>query len=240
MKLSHPIFRLKRSARLKARQTGIPLSQALDELAAGEGFRSWSHLASAWRSRGPAEVLLDRFRPGSLVLLAARPGQGKTMLGLEIAATAARSGRIGSFFSSECSETDVHRKLVESGFEGSGEGGGPVVDLSDCVCARHIMSRLQNMSQGAIVVIDYLQVMDQDRREPPLGKQVGDLKRFAGDRGHTLVFLSQVHRSFDPREKLLPDFEDLRTTNPLNLSMFDAGCFLHDGELTLRPRPVSG
>lgn len=238
MKLTHPIYRLKRIARQKARQTGLPLSQALNELAVAEGFTSWSNLASVWRSRGPAEVLLDRFREGNLILLAARPGQGKTLLGLELAATASVGGRNATFFSSECSETDVQRKLTESGFGTPGKNTGPAMDLTDCVCARHIISRLDHAPRKTIAVIDYLQVMDQDRREPPLGEQIVNLRRFARDRGHTIVFLSQVHRSFDPKSKPLPDFEDLRTTNPVDLSLFDAGCFLHDGELVLRSCPA--
>jgi replicative DNA helicase len=180
-------------------------------------------------------VILDRFRGGNLVLLAARPGQGKTVLGLEIAATAARGGRPATFFSSECSETDVRQKLRESGFGNSAGQESPVLDLADSICARRVMSRLESVPPGAVAIIDYLQVMDQDRREPPVGEQVAALRQFARDRGHTIMFLSQVHRSFDPRDHPLPDFRDLRTTNPLDLSLFDAGCFLHEGELALRP-----
>ncbi|RMB04577.1 hypothetical protein [Eilatimonas milleporae] len=39
MKLSAPVFRLKRRARTLAREEKIPLHQALDRLARREGFR---------------------------------------------------------------------------------------------------------------------------------------------------------------------------------------------------------
>ncbi|WP_269582410.1 DNA helicase [Roseibium sp. Sym1] len=236
MKLSAPIYRLKGLARQRSRKNRIPLWQALDDVALAEGFRNWSHLAHAWKSLCPAQAVLKQAAPGSLVLLAARPGQGKTMLGLEIAATASRSGRRATFFSSECSQSDVRYKLVESGFDVTRRNGGPTIDLTDCVCARHIMSRLEPDMQRRVAVIDYLQVMDQDRREPPLGEQIAVLRQFARNRGHTIIFLSQVHRSFDPRKKPVPDYADLRTINPLDLSLFDAGWFLHDGELALRPQ----
>ena len=47
MRPSAPIPRLKRRARLRARETGRPLHETLDAVAAEEGFRSWSHLSAA-------------------------------------------------------------------------------------------------------------------------------------------------------------------------------------------------
>ena len=42
MKLSAPVYRLKREARLLSRRGNIPLHKTLDRIAATEGFRSWS------------------------------------------------------------------------------------------------------------------------------------------------------------------------------------------------------
>lgn len=81
MKLSAPIFRLKRQAKLRAREAHIPLHQALDQLARDEGFRSWSHLAASISDHRPAADILSQLSPGDLVLLGARPGHGKTVLG---------------------------------------------------------------------------------------------------------------------------------------------------------------
>ena len=46
MKLSAPVYHLKRQARLLSRQRKVPLHEALDRIAAQEGFASWSLLAS--------------------------------------------------------------------------------------------------------------------------------------------------------------------------------------------------
>ena len=99
MNLSAPIFRLKRRARLLARESNIPLHAALDRIARQEGWRSWSHLAAQATRQRPARSLLPQLVPGDLVLLGARPGQGKTLLAGDLAVEAARSGRRSFFFS---------------------------------------------------------------------------------------------------------------------------------------------
>jgi len=237
MKLTAAIHRLKRHARLLAHQKTIPLHQALDSVAANEGFRSWSHLANSWRFRAPAQVVLDKLVPGDLLLLAARPGQGKTVLGLKILAEAAKTGRPTVFFSSEYTERSIRCLLDRSNVDLPSLPRAPVLDLVDCVSAHHVTSQPVLAQAGTVAVIDYLQVMDQRREDPPLGEQIATLKSFACRKKVSLVFLSQVHRSFDPLCKPLPDFDDLRTSNPIDLTLFSKGCFLHDGEMALRPRP---
>ncbi len=233
MKLTAPVFRLKREARTLARSKSIALSRALDEIAVREGFRSWSHLASAARDQGPSVRLLSALEPGDMVILGARPGHGKTVLGLELLAEAAKAGRTSVFFSSECSYRDVRMKLSASGYRETEKLGTFRIRLSDNVCAEKIEETLVDAVPGSIAVIDYLQVMDQHRSQPPLGVQIEELRQFANKRRITLVFLSQVHRSFDPEIRSLPGFSDIRTTNPVDLSHFDKGCFLHDGEMML-------
>ena len=84
MKLSAPVYQLKRQAKSISREEGIALHKALDRVALAEGFRNWSLLAAHLSANSPSKALLDRLRPGDLVLLGARPGQGKTMLSLEL------------------------------------------------------------------------------------------------------------------------------------------------------------
>lgn len=77
MKLSAPIFHLKRQARILSRELNIPLHKALDQVAATEGLTSWSLLAAKASPALAAGELFSRLNPGDLVLVGARPGQGK-------------------------------------------------------------------------------------------------------------------------------------------------------------------
>ena len=119
MHLTAPVYQLKRSAKRLAREAGIPLHAALNRIAAEEGFQSWSHLALFSQTASPATKVLSRLDPGDLVLLAARPGHGKTCLSIELIAQAARTGRRGFFFTLDYNERDVEHCLERVGLNPS-------------------------------------------------------------------------------------------------------------------------
>jgi hypothetical protein len=54
MRLSAPIFQLRRKAKLLAREAGIPLNQAQGRIAKAEGFQSWSLLVARYRAQSAA------------------------------------------------------------------------------------------------------------------------------------------------------------------------------------------
>src|SRR6478672_6127527 len=101
MKLSAPLYHLKRKAKLLSRSDNIPLHEALNRVARQEGFSSWSLLAAKAAATSPAEKLFAHLAPGDLVLLGARPGQGKTLMSLELAVRAMKAGSPGVFFTLE-------------------------------------------------------------------------------------------------------------------------------------------
>ena len=80
------------------------------------------------------------------------------------------------------------------------------------------------------MIIDYLQFLDQDRQKPKLQDQIRDIEKFAKKRGVVFVFISQVDRSYDLSSKNVPDIEDVRLPNPLDLSVFSPRCFIGDLE----------
>lgn len=235
MQLSAPIYALKRHAKLLARETNIALHEALDKTAAVEGFQSWGHLVSSKTRTAPVRRVLSQLRHGDLVLLGARPGHGKTLLGLDLATQAAQLGRQAYFFTLDYHARDVAEALSVLGVT-QGSGQTPVtIDTSDDICASHIMERVGRGEAPALIVIDYLQLLDQKRINPSLKDQIQSLKDFAMRSGTICAIISQIDRSFDMSEKPIPDMSDIRLPNPLDLGLFTKFFFLHNGRIQMNP-----
>lgn len=233
MRLSAPIFRLKRRAKILAREKAIPLNEALKTIAAEEGFSSWSLLAFKVTAASPSRDLLAALSPGDMVLLGARPGHGKTALGLALLSETIKSGRHGAFFTLEYNDPDILNRLGVSGMEAAISEGRFTFDTSDQIRADHIIECMESVPRGTVVVVDYLQLLDQKRDNPDLMTQVRRLRGFATERGLIIVCISQIDRSFESSEKAIPSLEDVRLPNPLDLTLFDKTCFLHDGEIRI-------
>ena len=234
MKLSAPIFHLKRKAKLLSRKEKIPLHEALDRVAKAEGFRKWSLLSARVCGTSTAEALFRQFGPGEIVLLGSRPGQGKTVMGLRLLVEAMKAGRQGVFFTLECSTQDVTNLVRTIGVQHGKFNTLFDLDCSDEISAELIINRMANALRGSVAVIDFLQLLDQQRHKPPLMDQIRALKVFAQDKGLIFIFLSQIDRSYDSSMRALPDLRDVRLPNPLDLSLFNKTCFLHAGEVQLR------
>jgi len=231
MKLSAPIYRLKRNARLLAREKNLPLNRALDLIARQEGHESWSLLAARLSAETPAAKLFSRLTQGDLLLVGARPGHGKTLLGFELALEAIKSGSCGKFFSLEFGARDAKACLRATGTDQGALHDRLEFDGSDAIGADYLMTVLKAAPRGTLVVIDYLQLLDQKRDRPDLMTQVRALKDFASASGLILVFLSQIDRSYDSAAKQFPGVEDVRLPNPLDLKLFNKTCFLQDGQI---------
>jgi replicative DNA helicase len=107
-------------------------------------------------------------------------------------------------------------------------------DGSDAISADYLIAALAGAPRGTLIVIDYLQLLDQKRDRPALMAQVKALKAFASERGLILVFLSQIDRSYDSIARRCPDLEDVRLPNPLDLTLFNKACFLNNGEINFQ------
>jgi len=228
-----PLFRLKRQARQASRARHIPLHAALDEIAGAVGFKSWSLLAATAPRQLAASAIYTQLKHGELLLVAARPGHGKTLFSLELAVEATRAGHRAYFFSLEYTVCDVVQRLRTIGAEVRALGDRFAFDDSDDISADYVISRLAAALPGTLVVIDYLQLLDQRRDKPELAKQVSALKAFARNKSLIIVFLSQIDRTFEASSKRVPDLEDVRLPNPLDLHLFDKTCFLNREELLM-------
>ncbi|MEM8775762.1 MAG: DNA helicase [Pseudomonadota bacterium] len=230
MRLSAPIYLLKRRAKLLARQNGIPLHKALNQVAVQEGFRSWSLLASSIQS--PSRSILTNLNSGDLVLLAARPGHGKTLLGLELASKAEEINRKGYFFTLDYHERDIARQFETLGIHPSAQMA-VVINTSDDISTSYIIEQLKYEREPTIIVIDYLQLLDQKRSNPCLSDQIKSLKRYVLDNGSVCAVISQIDRRFDMEDKSMPGMSDVRLPNPLDLNAFNKAFFLHNGAIQM-------
>lgn len=227
MRLSAPIYRLKRRAKQASRAEGVPLHQALDRIAVEEGFRSWGHLSDAHPVPRPAPNVFGELAQGDMLLLAARPGQGKTLLGLELIDLAMSNGRVGLVFSLEYTQLEITDRLedVRSGVTKS----PPVIVTSDDICADLIVARSEPYGTAAFVLIDYLQLLDQKRSNPPVVDQLNVLRAHAKRSGAIIAIISQIDRKFSGTGRDGPALTDLRMPNAFDPGVFDRACFLHDG-----------
>ncbi|WP_271545084.1 DNA helicase [Bradyrhizobium sp. CCBAU 45321] len=164
----------------------------------------------------------------------ARPGLGKTLMSLELAVEAMKSGHRAAFFSLEYTEKDVLDRLRAIGVEPAQFVKLFEVDCSDAISADYIVKQMEAAPRGTFVVIDYLQLLDQRRENPDLTVQVRALRSFARDTGLIVVFISQIDRSYDPAAKPCPDLSDVRLPNPLDLKLFDKTCFINNAEVQFR------
>lgn len=231
MQLSAPLYRLKRQAKISARTEGLSLAQALDAVARREGAKSWSHLSAILSETPPARRLWSRVEPGQLIAIAGRPGHGKTTLALELAMHGLRAGRSAVVFSLDFTEAALWDHIEALG--GDPAHPGLRVDTSEDLDAARIMARPEAAVTGAILVVDYLQLLDQRRDSPVLDSQLRDLAAFARARQVTVLTVAQIRRDFEASGRDMPGWQDLRSPNPFDTAHFAWGCFLHEGNLRL-------
>ncbi|WP_290684793.1 MULTISPECIES: DNA helicase [unclassified Haematobacter] len=232
MRLSAPIYKLKRRAKLLARDENIPLHQAQARIAAEEGFTAWSLLAARVTGNADVSALLPQLVDGDMLLIAARPGHGKTRLGLRLLLDAALEGRRSALFSLEYTEReamDHFRALSDPLPEKM-----PEIITTDDICADYIIHHLSGAPRGSVALIDYLQILDQMRTKPPLSDQMKALQEFTRSTGVILAVIAQIDRSYASEAASVPGIADLRLPNPISAGIFSKACFLNAGEVRLQ------
>lgn len=137
------------------------------------------------------------------------------------------------FFTLEYSAADVRNLFKSIGEDQTDFRDVFEFDVSDEISAEYIISRLSIAPAGTVVIIDYLQFLDQKRENPELMKQVRALKAFAIERDIIMVFTSQIDRSYDASAGSFPGLADVRLPNPLDIKLFNKACFLNNGNLQL-------
>lgn len=206
------------------------------------------------------DQLTRGLQPGTLVVLGARPGVGKSSLAGNVALHASLQGKRVAFNSLEMpseelflrqvaamSRIDSHR--IQSGYLGEREWSlvaDAVTRLSnipmriDETGAINLMTvrsraRRQKVEVGLdLLIIDYLQLMatskDEDTRAQAIGAITGALKALAKELKIPILLLSQLNRDLEKRGTR-PRLSDLRESGSIEQDA-DIVMFLHrtDGD----------
>jgi replicative DNA helicase len=225
MKLSAPIHVLKAKAQELRKQNSISNTDALNLIAKSEGYNSWSLLHSEHRDGFPSSYdgILDYFNPGDLVLIGARPSKGKTIFAIGIFVQAIQKQQAKNY----CfSLSEVHRDIAgRMAIYDESIGGSNKffeLDYSNDINADYIIKKTQkDISKGSLILIDYLQLLDEKRTNPDLQKQIETLKLYAKEKGCVIIFLSQLDREIENRVNKKPIVEDVRMPNPFDLKIFN-------------------
>lgn len=237
MKLSAPIHVLKSEAQLLKKEKAITTTEALDLIAKREGFNSWSLLQSKKDEMFPKsyDEILDFLNPGDIVLVGARPSKGKTVFTIGLFVQAIQRKLAPNYF---FSLSEVHKDiagriaLYDETIGNINEHLGYIaVDYSDKISADYIIERTKGtVGKKSVIVVDYLQLLDEKRSNPPLEEQVLKLKKFAKEKECVVIFISQLKREVESRAGGRPLLEDVRLPNPLDLKFFNKIIMLHKRE----------
>lgn len=189
--------------------------------------------------------LITGFNKTDLVILAARPGMGKTSFALNIATNVTRhNGKKVAIFSLEMSNEQIVSRmlsseaLVESRLLRDGTLSpndwqrlaeesqvlskcAIMVDDSSGVTVAEIKAKLRRIKDVDLVIIDYLQLMSSGRRTENRVAEVSEmtrsLKLMAKDLNVPVLVLSQLSRASEsrPKEMRRPQLSDLRESGSI-------------------------
>lgn len=177
------------------------------------------------------ETLGGGIANGTLCVIAARPGVGKTTLALNIAANVAQSGKRAMFISLEMSREDVAERFM------CGYMGATIEDVrknadtlfprieGDLLIddSRRTLGALQTAfmynADCDVFIIDYLQLLtiegEEKSRIQEVSKLTRELKVIAMDMQKPIILLSQLSRAIERdrhnREPVLSDLRDSGT-----------------------------
>ncbi|MEW6458742.1 MAG: replicative DNA helicase [Bacillota bacterium] len=190
--------------------------------------------------------LCSGLQPTDLIILAARPSMGKTALALNIAyEVAARQGLPVALFSLEmgkeqlvnrllCAEArvDQHRlrtgNLRDEDWERLTEAAAQLQDVplfiddTGGASLRDIRARAKRLQAErglALVIIDYVQLMQPNRRAENRQQEIAQisrgLKELAKELDVPVLALSQLSRAVEQRQEKRPQMSDLRESGSL-------------------------
>jgi replicative DNA helicase len=206
----------------------------------GDLERPPTYYPTRWRD---VNGYLNGLMPGSVYVVAARPGAGKTIMGLQMAVDLCRHGRV-IFFSLEMPRDQILRRLTAS--EGSvdltklmrhtllkddwlkvAEARRRINEMPLYIDDRSAVSiqqieatarQLGRREQVSGIVVDYLQLIPQKDSRKARWEHVGELTRalkiLAKDLNVPVIVLCQINRESE-KNRRLPGLHDLRESGSI-------------------------
>ncbi len=182
---------------------------------------------------------LAGLHPTNLVIIAARPGMGKTALALNIAQNVALAGNTVAIFSLEMSREEVVTRMLcangridsqrlrtgrlsEADFTKLSNAAGALykqnifVDDSPGLTVTEIRAKSRRLRRRPgldLVIVDYLQLMNgsgEENRQQEIASISRSLKNLARELHVPIIALSQLNRGVEAREDKRPRLGDLR------------------------------
>jgi replicative DNA helicase len=232
----------------------VPIRQVLDEFydRIEYLFAHQGEIVGVPTGLADLDKLLGGFQRSDLIIIAGRPGMGKTSLALSIALQAARkwAKRVG-VFSLEMSNEQVVQRLVsaETGIDSQRLRLGEIHDtslLSDsqlyiddtpAISALEMRTKARRLhaEHGLdMLIVDYLQLMRGDFRSENRVQEISfisrSLKGLARELNIPVVALSQLSRAVESRHDKRPMLSDLRESGSIEQDA-DVVVFVYRDEL---------
>ncbi|HEY7338963.1 MAG TPA: replicative DNA helicase [Bryobacteraceae bacterium] len=203
--------------------------------------------------------------PCDLIIVAGRPGMGKSVIGMQQAHTSARKGTGVAYFSLEMSKESLVRRLVagisrvdahraRSGFltmderqrmlEAAADLDGLPLFIDDSrahtpAAITTALRRLKAKHPVGVIIIDHLQLMKTTGRAESRHQELSEIchgfKRLAGQMGCVVMLLSQLNRACE-QERRLPVLSDLKESGSIEEDA-DVVVFVHRPEMYRRDDP---
>ncbi|MBI2522472.1 MAG: DnaB-like helicase C-terminal domain-containing protein [Bdellovibrio sp.] len=174
-------------------------------------FKNGNVLKTGWHI---LDGLIEGLHPGQLVILASRPGMGKTSFGINLAHNVAKSSdKRVAFFSYELDSSEVSDRFAR--LDECPEPSLPAIFISDSISqtTADILENCTRIGDVGLIVIDNLQLMRSSSPEVPHKSQMvrtlRELKQIAKELKCPIVLLSQLRRYLEDRENKRPQLLDL-------------------------------
>ena len=198
---------------------------------------------------------LTGLHKGNLIILAARPGIGKSAFSMNIAQNVAKQGKSVAVFSLEMSGEEIIQRILstEALIDNKMLRKGEIkpddwtriaaavsslyniplfIDDSAGITVPEMKAKLRRIKNLGLVVIDYLQLMNSAKKTDNRVTEVADITRsikiMAKELNVPIIALSQMSRESDKRkgENALPILSDLRESGSIEQDA-DVVIFLH-------------